>query len=174
MDIIKSIQRLGWRFSEASKRSDLSFKINQNDLEALKSLSEYVEQCQKQQYEANELFTKMYIFTSMRVIEKEGSSLLNNSARKRIINILKKPLSQIIGEFKESVNDNEKNAFIREMGIELTHPATKTAQHKEKEKELIKTHENAFKDNLTKDAFQYDDISEVLIAEVNQMINNFR
>ena len=59
METKKALQRLGWRFSEAIKKGDNSFRINANDLEALKTIDVVVKEHQKQQYEHNELTNEM-------------------------------------------------------------------------------------------------------------------
>ncbi len=172
--IKKDIQRIGWRFSEAVKRNDNSFKINQNDIDALNGIAEYIDKTQKQQFEANHLFAKLYIFCFMRVLEKEGSTVFNNSAKQRIGNILKKPIEQIIEELVVSLNDSEKYDWLENLGIEIKHPALRTEaetiENNKKINEALKENRNI----ITDPVWNYNDVKDCVISEVNQMINLFK
>lgn len=179
MEIRKAVQRMGWRFSEAAKKEDRSFKINQQDLEALESIGEYVEQTQKQQYQDHELFAKLFIFTYKRLFEIEGGNILDNgmtAKRRKIYNLLSKPTHQLVEEFTQMLNESEQYALLDHVQGKISHPAELSEADKvrrgEKLKEALKTPEN--KSKLLGEVWEYEDVKQALEAEVNQAINLFK
>lgn len=172
MGIIKAIQRLGWRFSEATKK-DNTFTVNQNDIDALTTIAGYVEQTQKQQYEANHLFAKLYTYMAMKIMDNDGSTVFENNHRRKIGNLLKKPLSQIMDDLTESLNDSERYGLLESIGVDLKHPALrKEAETTKTMKELnkaLKTPENDSR--LLGNVFSKEHVQEAMIAEINLLIN---
>jgi|GEM_PF-3569875 len=169
---IKSLQRIGWRFSEAAKRSDKSFKINQNDVDALKDIAQYVEQTQKEQYQANHLFAKLYVYMFMKILEQDGSTVFDNNARRKIGNVLKKPLKQLIEELQRSLNDSEQYGLLENLGIELKHPALRKEGETKKNMETI--NKLLESETIITDVFDFDTVEQAVMAEVNQQINLWR
>ena len=172
MTITKAIQRLGWWFSEATKK-DNTFTVNQNDIDALKAIDEFVEFGQKEQYNANHLFAKLYIYMAMKIMENDSSTVFENNHRRKIGNLLKKPLSQIIDDLTESLNDSERYSLLESIGVDLKHPALrKEAEATKTMKELnkaLKTPENDTR--LLGNVFSKEHVQEAMIAEINLLIN---
>lgn len=168
--IRKHLQRLVWRFTDAGKKPSKSFTVNQNDIEALKGIDEYVERMEKNLFHSNELFAKLYIFMFMRVLENEKSTVYDNSARRRIGNLLSKPLEQVISDLVDSLNDSELYNWLENLGIEIKHPALRT------EAETIDISNklnNALKTPLKsvlEPVWEYETVYPAVIAEVNSMI----
>lgn len=173
--VTKAIQRLGWRFSEALKKPDNSFKINANDITALQELDAYVVETQKQQFKDHELFAKLYIYLMMKVNEADKTSVYDTNARRKIGNLLKKPLENIIEDFRASMNDSELYELMEEIGIEMKHPALKTEQQSTAEatklNEALKAPENM--DRLTGEVWDFKTVADCLEADVNQAINYY-
>lgn len=169
MEIIKATQRLAWRFTEAVKRK--SFVVNQNDIDALNIVGEYVERTQKEQYVNNELFAKLYVYLFMKVLENDKTTVFDNNARRKIGNLLKKPLIQIIEELKNSLNESEQYGFSKELGVK--HPSLRTPEETiEENKKLAQAVKNP--DNLKRLAGEVWDLETVktaIEADVNFMIN---
>lgn len=177
MYIIKAVRRLGWRFQEASRKEVKSFVINQNDLNALISIANYVEHIQKQQYQDHQLFAKLYIYLYMKILVNDGSTIEDGFARRKIYNLLKKPLSQIIEDFQKSLNESGQYAILNEItGRGENHLAIQTKAEKEanfqKLEELLKDPENRIK--FFGDIWDYDKVQKLAEAEVNQAINYFK
>lgn len=176
MEVRSAVKRLGWRFSQAAKREDLSFRINQADINALELIGEFVEISLKQQFEANHLFAKLYIYLFQKVLEQDGTTVFDNDARKKIGNVLKMPLSQCIENLQKSLNDSEQYALLYKAGHDFQHPQLRqgieTTEVLERLNTLLKKHENL--SALTGKAFEFDTVSEAVMAEVNQQINLHR
>lgn len=167
----KAIQRLGWRFSEATKKNN-SFTINQNDIDALVSLAEFVDKNQ-QKFQDNQSFAKLYIYTAMKIMENDGSTIFENNHRRKIGNLLKMPMDDIILNLKDSLNDSERYEMIKEAtGDDLRHPVliSKEKQYEniEKIKEALITDVN--KKKLLGEIWNFEDVKTGIISEVNAML----
>jgi hypothetical protein len=138
MEINKAVQRLGWRFQQASKRADLSFVINQNDIEALKAIDLFVVKKQRANYQKHELFAKLYINYVTELTDHYGTSLCNPLIRRRMDGILRQPIQQMIEKSLISLNDNEKYKLMEECGIELKHPAIQSEEERTNHVEKLK------------------------------------
>jgi hypothetical protein len=171
----KAIQRLGWRFSEALKKPDHSFRINQNDIQALQEIDAYVTQTQEQQYKDHELFAKLFTYLYMKILENDKADIYNNHARRKIYNLLQKPMYQVVEEFRDSLNESELYELLNDAGIDLKHPASQSEQEREsnisKLANALETKENMQK--LTKEVWDFDTVKECIEAEVNQAIEKF-
>ena len=173
MEIVKAVQRLGWRFSEASKRGN-TFTINETDVKALQSIGKYVEQTQRDQYESNELFAKLYIYLYTKVLANDKTTVFDTSAKRKIGNLLKKPITQLIEELTQSLNESEIYEVLQEVGA--THPAIRTEaetnEQNAKLKELMSDPIN--ESRLLGDVWDYETVKKAMEREINFMINNFR
>lgn len=168
MDIYKALSRIKWRFQQGKE-----FKPNENDIMAFNEILKYYSETQKQQFEENELFAKLYLYLFQKIIENDKTTVFDNNARNKIANILKKPLSQIIEELKDSLNYSERYCFFEDVGVDLKkHPLLSTRA--EKEKELDKIINQITAEGLRRikgDVWDYETVKEAVLSEVNQMIN---
>ena len=176
METKNALQRLGWRFSEALKTGDKSFRINTKDLEALKTIDLTIQEHQSQQYEQNELFAKLYIYIYQKILENDGHTVLDSEPRRKLYNLLKKPLANIISDFTQSLNESERYELIENVGVELDHPALKSEEKRLQDTKLI---QEALKDpeNMEKflgEVWDFETVSEILQVEVNKAINLFK
>ena len=170
MDIIKAVKHLGWRFSETAKTEKRIMRLSQNDVDALNKIAESVELMQKQQYEANQLFGKLYIFVYMRFLAKHKATVMDTRPRKELHSILKKPISQWIEEFKQQLNDNEMYSLLEGAGIDLKHPVL--VSDKERSQNASKAEKVA--ENLLNEVWDSETVTECLIAEINNALNKYR
>lgn len=170
MKIKDAIQRFVWRFGKGT------FTPNQNDVEALNEVINYYNATEKQQYEANELFAKLYITMYGVYLKHYKSTVFDTRARGQMHKILDKPLIQIIEDFKDVLNNSEFYYLMNDSGIDLRGQTLKLSEQKEKEvqtiQEKIKDPENALK--FTGDVWDIETVTENVIAEVNNAINLYR
>jgi len=198
-DVIKAVQRLGWRFSKACK-GDGKFYVNGNDIKALNFIAEYVQDQQKRQYIENELFAKLYIKVYQRMIEHFKSDVFDPVPRRELHRILENSLEGIIHEFTQALNDSEvyfmlnkakvKNGVIPDgtAHAHLSHLKTalehsdlppqkkveKYLQYKKEKDENSRKWRQLYKENpdaCLGDVWDYENVKECLIAEVNNAIN---
>jgi hypothetical protein len=173
MNIIIAVKRLGWRFQQTAESQNRTMKLNQNDLNALQSIAIYVERTQKQQFENNDLFAKMYIFCYMRILEKNKTTVLETYARRKLYDFLNLPISSIVEKFTDYLNDQEVENLFNEQRIKTKHPAILTEREKtENVDKIIKAieHPENFQ-RFTRKVWDYEKVKNCLEIEVNQAIN---
>jgi len=103
MNLKNSISRLSWRFS-----NDKRFLPNDLDIEALNTVIKYVNNEEKRQYNNHHLFAKLYTYIYMEMLKKDGSTVYDTETRRKIHNLLRMPLSQIIEMFTDELNNSER------------------------------------------------------------------
>lgn len=175
MDINKAVQRLGWRFEQASKRPNHSFTINQNDLDALKKIDEFVVKNQKEQLQNQELFAKLYINNLTELIEHYNTTIFDPIPRRRIHGILRQSLQDLTEKLKDTLNDSEKYELMGELGVELKHPLLRseeeTGNDLEKLQGVLVDSEN--KKRLLGEVWNYETVKDCVENEVNKVINSY-
>jgi hypothetical protein len=175
MGINKAVQRLGWRFDLASKRPDHNFIINQNDLDALKTIDAFVVKNQKKQLQNQELFAKLYINNLTELIEHYNTSIFDPIPRRRIHGILRQSLQELTEKLKDTLNDSEKYELMNEIGIELKHPLLsseeETVNNLDKLQGALVDSEN--KKRLLGEVWDFETVKVCLEKEVNSAINLF-
>ncbi len=173
MDINKAVQRLGWRFDQASKRPDHNFHINENDLEALKTIDAFVVKDQKKQYNNQKLFAKLYIYNLTELIEYYNTTIFDPLPRRRIQEILRQSLPELTEKLKETLNDSEKYELMQEIGIDLKHPLIRsneeTGNDLDKLQEVLVNPEN--KKRLLGEVWDSETVNDCIETEVNKIIN---
>ncbi len=176
MDINKAVQRLGWRFDQASKRRDHSFIINQNDLDALKTIDGFVVKNQKKQYQEYELFAKLYINNLTELIEHYSTTIFDPIPRGRIHGILRQSLQDLTEKLKETLNDSEKYDLMKEIGVDLKHPLLRseveTVNDLDRLQGTLDNPEN--KKRLLGEVWDSETVKGCIEREVNRAINLFR
>ena len=162
--IREAIKRIGWRLSNGP------FEVNRNDIEAFNDISVFVDQAH------NELFAKMYIYTAMKIMENDNSTVFDANHRKKIGNLLALPLDQIIENLTDSLNDSEQYGVLKDAGLDLRHPAllktSERSDNMDKINEALKTPLN--EERLFGKVWDFEAVKNGMIAEVNNMINLHR
>lgn len=161
--VIKAVKRLIWRFKSKS------FVVNDNDIQALQDIAEYVEKTQKQQFEQNETLAKLFVIVYAQYLKKYNTTVFDEIPQKEMYKLLDKPLNYFIQLFTDRLNESELYTLFNDLNIELTHPATKTIETKQKELNALKTHEK----RILSDVWDYETVQDNLILQINQFINNF-
>lgn len=175
MDINKAVQRLGWRFEKASKRSDHSFTINQNDLDALKTIDAFVVKNQKEQLQNQELFAKLYINNLTELIEHYNTSIFDPIPRRRIHGILRQSLQNLTEKLKDTLNDSEMYKLMKEIGVDLKHPLLRSEEETDTNLDNL---QEALSDSVNRkrllgEVWNYETVKERVEKEVNKAINSY-
>lgn len=175
MDINKAVQRLGWRFEKASKKSDHSFTINQNDLDALKTIDAFVVKNQKEQLQNQELFAKLYINNLTELIEHYNTSIFDPIPRKRIHGVLRQSLQNLTEKLKDTLNDSEMYKLMKEIGVDLKHPLLRSEEETgtDLDKLLGAFIDSENKKRLIGEVWDFETVKDCLEKEVNSAINLF-
>ncbi len=106
MKITKSVQRIGWRFSQGKP-----FQPNQNDIEAYNDIVDYVGINQKETIVDNVLFTKMYIYLLGEFLNYYGTTVNDPILQKELHKILDSDMSSLIEQFRSKANHQELNTI---------------------------------------------------------------
>jgi len=175
-----------------------SFRPNKNDKEAINEIITHNNDFDSGVFERQELFAKLFIYLWMKILQKDGTTVFDNSPRREIGNILEKPISQLLEEFVQSLNDSElyymidktkTNGVIPE-GMDHIHEdhieeVLNSSNLSKKEtaikvfnwrKERIKKQEvfdKLFQENydaFTKGVWDYETVETEVMSEVNKMI----
>lgn len=109
MNIQKAFQRLSWRMSNGK------FEPNQNDVDAIKFLADWINRSKEKQIQEHTIFAKMYVYCFIHELKfyKDLSF-----AQKKLSEILSKPLQDIYDDFRRALNDDELEKFMKEHGLE--------------------------------------------------------
>jgi len=173
MTIRDSIQRLGWRFSEASKKSDKSFKINQKDVDAITVISEFYEKTAKENYNSNELAFKMYVWHRVEMMKHYDSDVFDMIPQRVLAEALCKPVDAFLGRLTEYLNGREYKSLATQLPHnDRPHFLLNEIQRHESDKklrELLKTNPELFK-TLTGEVWSKEDVQDNIIAEFNQLL----
>lgn len=168
MDIRKAINRIGWRFGD--NENPKPFPVKKEDIEAYNEIVRFIKIQQSQQFEANQLFGKLYIFVYMRFLSKHQATVLDDRPRKELHSILHKPISQWIEEFKQQLNDNEMYSLLECVGVDLKHPVL--VSDEERTQNTSKAKKVAEK--LLNEVWDTETVTECLTVEINNAINKYR
>ena len=158
---MKALERIGWRFSQGK-----AFKPNDNDINAYNELVDYYEKTSNEIYNANELFAKLYIYVYMRLLERRQATVMDKGTRKRMYDMITKPMPNIIQEFTQSLNASEFYSLCDGLDIEAR-KHTSESKIKEDSKKLENVKDKAA---LKGQIWDEATVSECLMQEVNQAI----
>lgn len=171
--IRKAVNRVFWRFGGNGNKKP--FPVNQEDVDSYSIIKDYVRQTEQNVFKNNEAFAKLYIYLTMKINEADKTSVYDANARRKIGNLLNRPLNLIIEDFKTSLNDSEMYELLDSAGIEIKHPALKneaqTTTDTKKLIEAVKTPEN--REKLLREVWDYDTVQDCLISDVNRALLNY-
>lgn len=169
MNIEKSVRRIAWRLSNG-------WKANQNDIDAVNEIIEFVNAKQKEQIKDNQLFAKMYIHIYGEYLKFYKATVFDEIPQKELHKILDTPLSEIIENFKKDLNDSERYEIMKSLGMEDKHPATRTDQEKQKEKEITEQilEKHSHDEIFFNDIWDYKTVEKNLIIQINAVLNSFK
>lgn len=174
MKIKTAINRIYWRFGGNDNKKP--FPVNENDVEAYNAIKNYIAEKEQQQFLEQELFAKLFIYLYQKVLENDQGNIFENHCRRKIYNLLKKPMPTIIEDFKNSLNESEMYQAMEDANVENIHPALKNDKQQDNELEaLTKAAEDPETiKKLTGDVWDLETVENALTSEVNQAIDLFQ
>jgi len=136
MTIEKSLQRIHWRVSKGD-----SYKPNENDIEAINFMVEWVNNQKEKTIQQNRLFAKIYAYALIQELEfyKDIEFASNN-----LCNVLSSPLELLYKKFQASFNRMKLNEFRRSVGLSEKHCLLINEEDTAKEDEIIRQHQDVF------------------------------
>tara|TARA_B100000809_G_C14829135_1_gene420342 strand:+ start:87 stop:599 length:513 start_codon:yes stop_codon:yes gene_type:complete len=106
-DVKKSGKRLMWRMSQDDKGQFKTFKVTEDDFNALKSVLGYINRIDDKTVLNNQLFAKLYIMELVGQIRENKTTIFNKAIFTNISNQLKKPLELFYKAFYEDLCSNQ-------------------------------------------------------------------
>ena len=174
MNIRESIQRLGWRFGEAAKKSNKSFVINQSDIDAINTMADYYEKTSSDKYQTNELMFKMYIWHRVEMMKHYNEDIFGTIAQKQLTENLCKPVGAFLNRFTAYLNEKEYKVLADNLnGSETPYFMLNENQRNnsmDRLQKMLKENPDIFK-TVTGTAFTTEEIKDNLIAEFNQFLH---
>ena len=132
MGINKDIDRLKYTFSKGNK-------INQNDIQALNGLIEYVNDQKERELNNHHLFAKVIIYVfKHELIRTDGNYHLSLSTLNSILRI---DLDAHFDSFHTEINTIAFNNFCKTIKLSQKHPALLTESEREIDHRIIKENE---------------------------------
>lgn len=174
MRIKEAIQRIGWRFGEAAKKSNKSFVINQSDIDAINTMAEYYEKTSSENYQKNELMFKMYIWHRVEMMKHYSEDIFGLVAQKQLTETLLKPVSAFLNRFTAYLNEKEYKVLTEKISPVKTPYFMLSEKDRNKSMEnlqkMLKENPDLFK-TVTGTHFTTEEIQDNLITEFNQLIH---
>lgn len=169
MNIEKSVKRIAWRFQNG-------WKPNQNDIDALNDIIDFVNQKQKDQINENQLFAKMYVHIYGEYLKFYKATVFDKAPEMELCKILDTPLSEIIESFRKDLNESERYQIQSSLGFLDKHPATRSEAEKEKEAKITSEiiEDGSVNDVFFNDVWDYKTVERNLIIQINAALNSYK
>jgi hypothetical protein len=114
MTLDKSVQRLSWQFSRGT-----SFKPNQNDVDALNTVFEWITSQKEINLLNQQLFAKLYIYQLEQTLRYYDSTVFDAMIQKDLSRILDTPLDAFYQAFHKSLHHNQLKKLKIKDGLSL-------------------------------------------------------
>ena len=164
MTIEKAMQRIVWRVSNGTHTP------NQNDVEAVTIVAEWINRQKTHEVQQNRLFAKMYAYCFVNELQFYQNLKL---AQKRLHEILKTPLIQLYNDFKEKLNLVELNNAQISFGFSNLHPLEMTETKKQKDDDLLKENTEVMQKYLF-GIWTSEKIENGLNSQISEAINQYK
>lgn len=164
MTIEKAFQRLSWRFSSGQ------FTPNQNDVDALKFLAEWVNREKESELQQHSIFAKMYVYSFIHELAFYKDL---EFAQKKLHEILNQPLRDRYDEFTQRLNALENEKYQKSIGIKQTHPALISDDDRAKEMEIIRQNQQDVAKYLI-GIWSAEKVDQSLNNQITEAINRYK
>lgn len=164
MTIEKAMQRIVWRVSNGT------YTPNQNDIEAVTEVAEWINRQKTNEIQNNRLFAKTYVYCFINELQFYQDIKF---AQKKLHEILKTPLPNLYENFKDRFNLVELNNIKNSFGFSNLHPLEISKEQKEKEAQIL----NDNFDLIQKYVFGIwtsEKIEKGLNSQISEAINNYK
>lgn len=119
MNIENALNRINWRFTNPNiKLNESKIVINENDVEAVNFLTNWITQQKSETLQENQLFAKLYCYCLTHEIEFYKDIKFAN---RKLQEELAKPINHHYANVSETLNRMELNYFLNSIGIVTDH-----------------------------------------------------
>lgn len=159
MTITKAIQRFVWRLKNG-------WKANENDLEALNTIIDFVNNKHNAQLSNNEVAFKLYVTALSWFIDHYKTDVFDPIPQKELHKLLNKPLQPFIQRFTDKINLKALESVLDEKGIN----PLKTISNAQKG---ISNDVTELSMNDFNDAYDVESVSGILQNQFNLFLNQY-
>jgi len=132
-DIKKAAERLIWRLKPDKEGNFKSFTPNQNDVDSLNCILNWINNQKKETLNNNTLFAKLYIYVLTQEINYHDTTVLDPIPQKKVSALLNHPLDKF---YKSFVNDLYQNQLKRLLVLSESDEQKKVIEEYQKQKNL--------------------------------------
>jgi hypothetical protein len=157
-NINEAIKHFEWKLAN-------SWKPTKTDIDAYNKILEFVDQKNKEQFNDNQLFAKLYIKYSTELLRFYKTSVFAKLTHKEINRVLSDDINNLIVEYTKVANEQEIYLRMRKNGFTDKHPALKTKEEKEKE---VLTKE------MLEDIITFEEAENNLVKRINLTLNTYK
>jgi hypothetical protein len=164
MTIEKAMQRIVWRVSNGT------YTPNQNDVEAITIVAEWINRQKTDEIQKNKIFAKMYVYCFINEIEFFKDLKF---AQRKLHTVLKMPLIQLYDGFKNKFNEIELNAVKKSLGFSNLDAEFMPDYQKQKESDLIKQNLELIQ-KYSQGIWTTEKIEKGLNNQISEAINHYK
>jgi len=164
MTIEKAMQRIVWRVSNGTHTP------NQNDVEAVKIVAEWINRQKEQEIQQNRLFAKMYVYNFIWELEFYKDI---KYAQRKMHEICKTPLTKLYDDFKNKFNSIEYNSLLKCLNFCTLPEITITKEQKQKNAVLTIENSEVIKEHI-KGIYTTETIRKGLNNQISEAINHYK
>lgn len=168
MNIEKNIQRLSWRFSNGK-----AFKPNQNDIDSLNFIIDWVNRQRSETINNNILYAKLYMYVFADLVRKYESNFLDDLMQKELHRIIDTDLNVFYERITSLINDHAQFEFLRSKGFSLKHPMQISKEQKDKERLIIKNLTEEDIQKIKDNHIEKEDVISNLNLMITESLNRF-
>lgn len=147
MTLQKATQRIQWRFTSGN-----SFQPNENDIESINFIFNWINTEKSERIKANGLFIKLYIYFFHKSILSYGGGNFDMLPQQELNKLLDTPIRSFYESFHKTINNNANDKIIKD-GVKPT----------DKEMETI-----------INGAYSFDEVVENLNEMITESINKYQ
>jgi hypothetical protein len=164
MSLEKNVDRMFWRLSKGN------FTPNQNDIKAMTEIVHWINREKEKSRKENVMFAKLYCHVFIQEIEFYKDIKF---AQRKIHEILQVSIVKHYEDFCSRLNTVELNKFYNEIGLTDKHPAFKSNEEIEMDKEILKKHQNQYIEMLN-GVWSYEQVQKSLNNQITEAINKYK
>lgn len=102
--VVKAIKRLGRRFAEAANKNG-NMKLYQEDIDALETIADYIERTRNDMVGPENAYFKLFVHVYGKLLAHYDTDVYSEIPQKHICGILEKPITQLVSELAEQMNE---------------------------------------------------------------------
>ena len=166
--INKAVNRLTWRINNG-------WKANENDIESINFIIDFVNKKHEKQINDYGLFAKLYIYVYGQFLQHYKATVFDKIPEKELHKILDRPIATFIEDFKNQLNNSELYALQSELGLSDKHPSSRTQSEKDNDSEILDKvlNNKEYLEVFVGEAVDYETVKENLETQINNVIDTY-